>query len=355
MKAGCKVILRITLFTFSNIPLYFAVLAPLLVVHPAAARPEFLNQFKSFYPTSMTSQAGCATCHGQAIGGPPWNAYGRDLRANGGQVGAKGNITSALLAVELLNSDSIGGNNAAEIASSTQPGWCETSTPGCNNSIYDANGSNIGSRAPPGGIKLDDESPPGPGEEPPPAPSDGLVDLSGEVQSAQGTSLCAMVLASGMFQFSCEPNGPFALNNLPREIDGTVKRQVYVDGFFPTIDVLQGSTNEIVVMRKAGACPEYNSPYNGGGNPESAGDRIDIAGRILLQESDTPVCAMVLANGEFLFSCDGTGNYSLNIPLDGNGQFKLQVYADGFAPKVQTFDEFKRINDVRLARASECN
>ena len=262
-------------------------------------------------------------------------------------MGASGNITSALLAVELLNSDSIGGNNATEIAAGTQPGWCETSTPGCNNSIYNANGSDAGSRTPPGGIELDDESPP-----PPP---DGPVDLSGEVQSAQGTPLCAMVLASGEFQFSCEPNGPFSLTNLPREVDGTVKRQVYVDGFFPTINVLQGSTDEVVVMRQAGACPEYNSPYKAGSNPDSAGDRIDISGRILLQNSNTPVCAMVLANGEFLFSCDGTGNYFLNIPLDGNGQFKLQVYADGFAPKVQTFDEFKRVNDVRLARASECN
>ena len=134
-----------------------------------------------------------------------------------------------------------------------------------------------------------------------------------------------------------------------------MKRQVYVDGFFPNIDVLQGSKNEVVVMQKAGACPEYNIPYNQSDNPGSAGEGINISGQILLQNSNTPVCAMVLANGEFQFSCDGTGNYSLNIPLDGNGQFKLQVYADGFAPKVQTFDEFMRVNDVRLARASECN
>ena len=63
---------------------------------------------------------------------------------------------------------------------------------------------------------------------------------------------------------------------------------------------------------------------------------------------------MVLANGQHMFSCDGSGNYALNIPLDNNGQFKLQVYADGFAPTIQTFDEFKTVNDVRMARASEC-
>jgi hypothetical protein len=63
---------------------------------------------------------------------------------------------------------------------------------------------------------------------------------------------------------------------------------------------------------------------------------------------------MVLGNGQYMFSCDGTGNYSLKIPLDNNGQFKLQVYADGFAPTIQTFDEFKTTNDVRMARAAEC-
>ena len=63
---------------------------------------------------------------------------------------------------------------------------------------------------------------------------------------------------------------------------------------------------------------------------------------------------MVLANGQYKFSCDGSGNYSINIHLDDNGQFKLQVYADGFAPITMRFDEFSVMNDVRLARAAEC-
>jgi hypothetical protein len=55
-----------------------------------------------------------------------------------------------------------------------------------------------------------------------------------------------------------------------------------------------------------------------------------------------------------VFSCDGSGSYKINIPLDDNGQFKLQVYADGFAPYTARFDENKVANDVRMARASEC-
>ena len=180
------------------------------------------------------------------------------------------------------------------------------------------------------------------------------VDLSGTIKTPDSTDVCAMVLASGQFMFSCDPIGVFSLTDLPREQDGTVKRQIYADGFFPKIDILTGKTDEAVVMTRSGTCPSYKTPYNPGFVPGSAGKRIDIAGKVILQDSQTPICAMVLANGKRMFSCDGTGSYALNIPLDNNGQFKLQVYADGFAPTVQTFDEFKTSNDVRMARATEC-
>jgi len=186
----------------------------------------------------------------------------------------------------------------------------------------------------------------------PPPPTG--VDLAGTVEDQGGTPLCSLVLASGQFMFSCNPNGPFSLLDLPTESDGTVKRQVYVDGFFPNVETLPGSADETVVMTRAGNCPDYNSFPQPGVFPGSAGNRIDVSGTVLLQDTQTPVCAMALANGQFGFTCDGTGNYSGNIPLDNNGQYKLQVYADGFAPMVQVFDEFSPNVEVRMARAAEC-
>lgn len=183
---------------------------------------------------------------------------------------------------------------------------------------------------------------------------EGSVNLSGSVRAQDGSPLCAMVLASGQFMFSCDPDGPFSLTNLPRENDGTVRRQVYANGFFPRIDVLDGSVDETVVLARSGVCPNYNPPTDPGDFPDSAGKRIDIPGEVLMQNTQTPVCALVLANGQHMFSCDGWGEYALNIPLDDNGQFEVQVYAEGFAPTVQKFDEFSPINDVRMARASEC-
>ena len=55
-----------------------------------------------------------------------------------------------------------------------------------------------------------------------------------------------------------------------------------------------------------------------------------------------------------MFSCDGSGQYGMNIPLDGHGQYNLQVYAKGFAPFSQRYDEFDTNVDVRMARESEC-
>jgi hypothetical protein len=181
-----------------------------------------------------------------------------------------------------------------------------------------------------------------------------VVDLSGTIKTPDGADICAMVLASGQYTFSCNPVGVFSLTGLPSENDGTVKRQIYADGFFMKIDILPDSTNEAVVMTRSGACPNYNIPYEPAFVPGSAGKEIYIAGQVFLQNSQTPICAMVLANGEHMFSCDGTGSYALRIPLDTNGQFKLQVYADGFAPSIRKFDEFKTTNIVRMARAVEC-
>jgi len=45
-----------------------------------------------------------------------------------------------------------------------------------------------------------------------------------------------------------------------------------------------------------------------------------------VQDTQTPISAMLLANSQHIFSCDGSGGgrYNLHIPLDSNGQFKLQ-------------------------------
>ena len=98
--------------------------------------------------------------------------------------------------------------------------------------------------------------------------------------------------------------------------------------------------NQLVFINNVNASNALDGPVDLSGTVQDAGG--------------TGLCAMVLVNGQFTFSCDASGSYALNIPLDTNGQVKLQVYGDGFAPTVLTFDEFSPNNDVRMARAVEC-
>ncbi|MEZ5502838.1 MAG: hypothetical protein R3E50_09310 [Halioglobus sp.] len=185
-------------------------------------------------------------------------------------------------------------------------------------------------------------------------PTDGPVDLVGSVQTADGTDICALVLANGQYMFTCDPQGSYVLTDLPRDGDGKVTRQVYADGFFPRSDVLPGSVTENVVLEPANNCPNYNQPTEPVIDPDSAGKQISITGRVLQQNSQIPVCALVLANGAHAFSCDGSGGYALDFPLDDQGQYTLQVYAEGFAPNSQILDEFSSYKEVRMANYLQC-
>ncbi|WP_151703178.1 trypsin-like serine peptidase [Nitrincola alkalilacustris] len=62
-------------------------------------------------------------------------------------------------------------------------------------------------------------------------------------------------------------------------------------------------------------------------------DRVLISGSVsTMMAQPTPVCAMVLINGQHMFSCDGQGGFELDVPLDANGEITIFAFADGFAP-----------------------
>ena len=65
--------------------------------------------------------------------------------------------------------------------------------------------------------------------------------------------------------------------------------------------------------------------------PSQAANRVTVHGNARTVNG-VPVCAMVLANGQYMFSCGGAGAYRLDVSPDANGQITLFVFADGFAP-----------------------
>ena len=75
----------------------------------------------------------------------------------------------------------------------------------------------------------------------------------------------------------------------------------------------------------------------------------DLFGAVTAPNGD-PVCALVLASGRSVFSCNPIGQYSMsNLPLESDGSIKLAVYADGFRPYAQRLTSFGQV-PVTLVR-----
>jgi hypothetical protein len=63
---------------------------------------------------------------------------------------------------------------------------------------------------------------------------------------------------------------------------------------------------------------------------------VRIWGTITYDDQD--LCAMVLANGQHMFSCgNNLGTFSLEVPLDENGEITLYVFCSGKAPYKYVF------------------
>lgn len=58
---------------------------------------------------------------------------------------------------------------------------------------------------------------------------------------------------------------------------------------------------------------------------------VNINGSITNNQG-APVCALVLANGQFMFSCTPTGSYSLEVSPDAAGQITIFGFAEGHFP-----------------------
>ncbi|WP_151704195.1 trypsin-like serine peptidase [Nitrincola alkalilacustris] len=72
-------------------------------------------------------------------------------------------------------------------------------------------------------------------------------------------------------------------------------------------------------------------------SPLLADSTIRVSGKVTTQlQLPAPVCGLMLINGQHMFTCNGAGEYELNVPTDQNGELSILFFADGFAPYSQT-------------------
>jgi hypothetical protein len=163
------------------------------------------------------------------------------------------------------------------------------------------------------------------------------VPIEGNVRLANGTPVCAMVLANGQYMFSCDARlGQYDLN-VPLDANGRITLFAFADGFAPFSLSLAPTDFPYTAQLRTTAT---NSPrINMSRAVESSDlyDQVRISGTI--QSSDgTPLCAMVLANGQHMFSCDASlGHYDLTVPTDDRGEVTVFGFADGFQPYKDNF------------------
>ncbi|MCP4110031.1 MAG: hypothetical protein GY749_31670 [Desulfobacteraceae bacterium] len=66
---------------------------------------------------------------------------------------------------------------------------------------------------------------------------------------------------------------------------------------------------------------------------------VNITGDV--HYGDTPLCAMVLANGQYRFSCGSDGKYDMDVPLGEDGKITLYSFCEGFAPFKAVLDPWE--------------
>jgi len=169
---------------------------------------------------------------------------------------------------------------------------------------------------------------------------DGWATISGSV-TYKGSPVCAMVLANGQYMFTCAEGENFGKYELyvPLDSNGEITVQAFVSGLAPfrmTTD--RSDLNMDIDMQPTS--PERQSPAV---TTVIESDSTTLAGwaRITgtVDLDGTPLCAMVLANGQYMFSCvANNGIYDLTVPLDGNGNITLYVFVSGLRPYKLTFE-----------------
>jgi hypothetical protein len=157
-----------------------------------------------------------------------------------------------------------------------------------------------------------------------------MTNIRGTV-SVDGVPICALVLANGRQKFSCGPSeGRFQMA-VPLDESGDATLFAFADGFGPfTLPFTPSGESVDVEMRyESPVDPAFLMPVEDILATERP-NWVTISGRVQTPAGQ-PVCGLVLANGQSMFSCgESLGRYELTVPLDADGGIGVFGVADGF-------------------------
>jgi len=158
------------------------------------------------------------------------------------------------------------------------------------------------------------------------------VNVSGTVTLEYDTPLCTMVLANGQYMFTCDENQGIYNLKVPLNDKGEITLFCFCDGQAPfkkeNMTSQEAADFDIVMYPVSQDDKRMELSYEIGEAVKNP-DWVKISGTVMYGE--TPLCTMVLANGEYMFTCDeNQGKYEMEIPLDKDGNITLFGFGDDF-------------------------
>lgn len=106
-----------------------AILSLIILSAAVWAKSGYKSAFNALYGTAGSNLDTCWLCHVEGMSYSNFNDYGADVRT---EFLKSGNITTAIQAVEEIDSDGDGDINIVEISAGTFPGDALNSTPAAN-------------------------------------------------------------------------------------------------------------------------------------------------------------------------------------------------------------------------------
>ena len=159
-----------------------------------------------------------------------------------------------------------------------------------------------------------------------------------------GDPVCAMVLANGQYMFTCSGDGSFNLD-VPLDSQEQITVYAFCSGMAPYKQIIgagQGAGIQISM-----ASDEQDQSMDVSCTLQAVnGNWVRMNGHVMY--NNMPVCAMVLANGQYMFTCSGDGSFSLDVPLDDMGSITLFGFCEGLSPykTVYTSENINFNNDT---------
>jgi hypothetical protein len=168
------------------------------------------------------------------------------------------------------------------------------------------------------------------------------TEVSGTVTYI-GNPVTAMVLANGKYMFTSGSQaglqqGEFQLLDVPFDGNDQITLYVFCSGLSPFKSILsEGVTDYEVELTVNSSAQQPLVTVTSLEESSTKTGWVDISGTIE-NDSGLPLCAMVLANGQYMFTCNPVGEFTLTTPLDGDGEITLYGFCSGMMPYKALFN-----------------